>query len=95
MLLARRDSLLKDCSSKLGPKDLANLRTDHFDQQEIFNLDILSQVEDNMIRRLSIIGTLHEEVQAMLTKKAIAHVRKPTTLGYYSRLFLVPKPLKR
>ena len=40
-------------------------------------------------------GTLHEAVQAMLTKKAIIHVRKPTTLGYYSRLFLVPKPLKR
>ena len=54
MLLARRDSLLKDCSSKLGPKDLANLRTDHFDQQEVFNSDILSQVEDNMIKRLSI-----------------------------------------
>ena len=31
MLLARRDSLLKDCSSKLGPKDLANLHTDRFD----------------------------------------------------------------
>ena len=28
-------------------------------------------------------------------KEAIAHVRKPTTLGYYSRLFLVNKPLKR
>ena len=55
MLLARRDSLLKDCSSKLGPKDLANLRTDHFDQQEVFNSDIFSQVEDNMIKRLSII----------------------------------------
>ena len=55
MLLARRDSLLKDCSSKLGPKDLANLHTDHFDQQEVFNSDILSQVEDNMIKRLSII----------------------------------------
>ena len=55
MLLARRDSLLKDCSSKLGPKDLANLRTNHFDQQEVFNSDILSQVEDNMIKRLSII----------------------------------------
>ena len=55
MLLARRDSLLKDCSSKLRPKDLANLRTDHFDQQELFNSDILSQVEDNMIKRLSII----------------------------------------
>ena len=54
MLLARRDSLLKDCSSKLGPKDLANLRTDHFDQQEVFNSDILSQLEDNMIKRLSI-----------------------------------------
>ena len=54
MLLARRDSLLKDCSSKLGPKDLASLRTDHFDQQEVFNSDILSQVEDNMIKRLSI-----------------------------------------
>ena len=55
MLLARRDRLLKDCSSKLGPKDLANLRTDRFDQQEVFNSDILSQVEDNMIMRLSII----------------------------------------
>ena len=55
MLLARRDSLLKDCSSKLGPKDLANLRTDHYDQQEVFNSDILSQVEDNMIKRLSVI----------------------------------------
>ena len=55
MLLARRDSLLKDCSSKLGPKDLANLRTDHFDQQEVFNSDILSQVEDNMIKRPSIL----------------------------------------
>ena len=55
MLPARRDSLLKDCSSKLGPKDLANLRTDHFDQQEVFNSDILSQVEDNMIKSLSII----------------------------------------
>ena len=54
MLLARRDSLLKDCSSKLGPKDLASLHTDHFDQQEVFNSDILSQVEDNMIKRLSI-----------------------------------------
>ena len=40
-------------------------------------------------------GALHEAVQAMLTKKAITHVRKPTTLGYYSRLFLVPKPMKR
>ena len=54
MHLARRDSLLKDCSSKLGRKDLANLRTDHFDQQAVFNSDILSQVEDNMIKRLSI-----------------------------------------
>ena len=40
-------------------------------------------------------GALHEEVQAMLTKTAITHVKKPTTLGYYSRLFLVPKPMKR
>ena len=40
-------------------------------------------------------GTLHEAVQVMLMKKVIAHVRKPTTLGYYSRLFLVPKPLRR
>ena len=47
--------MLKDCSSKLGPKDLANLRTDCFDQQEVFNSDILSQVEDNMIKILSII----------------------------------------
>ena len=31
----------------------------------------------------------------MFTKKAIAHVKKTTTLGYYSRLFQVPKPLKR
>ena len=54
MLLARRDSLLKDCNSKLGPKDLASLRTGHFDQQEVFNSDILSQVEDNMIKKLSI-----------------------------------------
>ena len=54
VLLARRDSLLKDCSSKLGPKDLASLCTDHFDQQEVFNSDILSQVEDNVIKRLSI-----------------------------------------
>ena len=38
-------------------------------------------------------GALHEAVQAMLTKKA-THVRKPT-MGYYSRLFLVPKPMKR
>ena len=213
MLLPRRDSLLKDCSSKLGPKDLASLRTDHFAQQEVFNSDILSQVEDNMIKRLSIMketdtksyrdsvknfdfgrsshpkssqessrsfrdkrtqpktsynhfstrasrggrggkrsdfpgtrlqdfwqvwaknhahprvvsllqhgyrldfkilpklskiphilskyhnknkyGALHEAVQAMLAKKAITHVRNPTTLGYYSRLFLVPKPMKR
>ena len=50
MHLARRDNLLKDCSSKLGPKDLANLRTDHFNQQEVFNSDILSQVEDNIIK---------------------------------------------
>ena len=55
MLLAKRDNLLRDCSSKLGPKDLANLRTGHFDQQEVFDSDILSQVEDNMIKRLSII----------------------------------------
>ena len=40
-------------------------------------------------------GALHEAVQAMLLKKAITHVRKPTTLGYYSRLFLVPKPMKQ
>ena len=40
MLLARRGSLLKDCSSKLGPKDLANLRKDHFDQQEVVPLII-------------------------------------------------------
>ena len=53
MLLARRDSFLKDCSSKLGPKDLANLCTDHFDQQEVFNSDIFSQVEDNMMKRLN------------------------------------------
>ena len=52
MLLARRDNLLRDCSSKLGPKDLANLRTGHIDQQEVFDSDILSQVEDNMIKRL-------------------------------------------
>ena len=55
ILLARRDNLLKDCISKLGPKDLANLRTGHFDQQEVFDSDILSQVEDNMIKRLSVI----------------------------------------
>ena len=40
-------------------------------------------------------GALHEAVQAILAKKAITHVRKPSTLGYYSRLFLVPKPMKR
>ena len=40
-------------------------------------------------------GALHGAVQAMLTKKAITHVRKPTTLGYYSSLFLVHKPMKR
>ena len=39
-------------------------------------------------------GALHEAVQAMLVKKAITHVRKPSTLGYYSRLFLVPKPMR-
>ena len=55
MLLARRDNLLKDCSSKLGPKDLANLCTGHFDHQEVFDSHILSQVEDKMIKRLSII----------------------------------------
>ena len=55
MLLVMRGSLLKDCSSKLGPKDVANLCTDHFDQQEVFNSNILSQVEENMIKRLSII----------------------------------------
>ena len=55
MLLARKDKLLKDCSSKLGPKDLTNLHTGHFYQQEVFDSDILSQVEDNMIKRLSII----------------------------------------
>ena len=30
-----------------------------------------------------------------LQKRTITHVRKPTTLGYYSRLFLVPKPMKQ
>ena len=40
-------------------------------------------------------GALHEAVQEMLSKKATVHVRKPTTLGDYSRLFLLPKPLKR
>ena len=40
-------------------------------------------------------GALHKAVQAMLTKKVITHVRKPTNLVYYSRLFLVPKPMKR
>ena len=40
-------------------------------------------------------GALHEAVQAMLAKNATAHVRKPTTLGYYSSLFLVPKPLTK
>ena len=55
MFLARRDNLLKDCSSKLGPKDLANLRIGHFDHQEVLDSDILFQVEDNMIKRLSII----------------------------------------
>ena len=40
-------------------------------------------------------GALHEAVQAMLAKKAIIHVKKPSTLGYYRRLFLVPKPMKR
>ena len=55
MLLARRDNLFKDCSSKLGPKDLANLRTGHFDQHEVFDSGILSQVEDNMIKRRCII----------------------------------------
>ena len=39
-------------------------------------------------------GALHEAVQAMLARKAITHVRKPSSLGYYSRLFLVPKPMK-
>ena len=40
-------------------------------------------------------GALQEAVQAMLTKKAIVPVKKLTTLGYYSRLFLVPKPMNR
>ena len=31
----------------------------------------------------------------MLTKKAITRVKKPTTRGYYGRLILVPKPMKR
>ena len=31
----------------------------------------------------------------MLTKKAITHARKPITLRYYSKLFLVPKPMKQ
>ena len=40
-------------------------------------------------------GALQEAVQAMLTKKAIVPVKKLTTLGYYSRLFVVPKPMNR
>ena len=40
-------------------------------------------------------GALQEAVQAMLTKKAIVPVKTLTTLGYYSRLFLVPKPMNR
>ena len=53
MLLAGRDNLLKDCSSKLGPKDLANLHRGYFDQQEVFDSDILSRVDHD--QRLSII----------------------------------------
>ena len=42
-----------------------------------------------------IFGSYGKAVQAMLTKKAITCVKKPTTLGYYSKRFLVPKPMKR
>ena len=55
LLLCRRDNLLKDCNSKLGPKDLATLRTGPFDQQEVFDSHVLSEVEDNLIKRMSIL----------------------------------------
>ena len=55
LLLARRNNLLKDRSYNLGPKDLANLCTGPFDQQEVFDSDVLSQVEDTTIKRISII----------------------------------------
>ena len=53
MLLFRRDKLLKDCSSKLGLEYLANLCTEPFDPEEVFDSDMLSQVEDNMLKRIS------------------------------------------
>ena len=40
-------------------------------------------------------GALHKAGQAMFAKKTIVHFRKPTTLGFCSRLFLVPKPLNK
>ena len=46
-LLCRHDTL-KECGSK-GPKGLVNLRTGPYDQEEVFDSDVLSQVEDNMI----------------------------------------------
>ena len=50
LLLCGRDNFLKDCNSKLGPKDLATLRTGPFDQQEVFDSLVLSRVENNLIK---------------------------------------------
>ena len=35
---------------------------------------------------------LNQNVVEMIQKKAIVRVQKPTTLGFYSRIFIVPKP---
>ena len=35
--------------------------------------------------------TLQQEVNSLLAKQAIERVRQPESLGFYSRVFLVPK----
>ena len=42
----------------------------------------------NLIRQ----GCLQEAVQSLLAKQAMEQVRNPSSLGFYNRLFLVPKP---
>ena len=55
LLLARRDNLLKDCNTKIGPKDIARLRTESFIHSEVFSSELVSNVEDNLIKRMSIL----------------------------------------
>ena len=54
LLLTRRDTLLRDVSSNISSQDISSLRTSSVTSREVFPAEMINQVENNLIKRLSV-----------------------------------------